>query len=113
LPPLPALGGLKKLPTTKAISNLPHSQSMPYLDPPTSVLSPARRKAGGVMTRSRGMDLASLANGDEEETMVEDKGTWSPWKQQATVGRSRTPQRQNRGSISEVRDVSRLCRGFC
>jgi nucleoporin NUP1 len=106
LPPLPALGGLKKLPTTKAISNLPHSQSMPYLDPPTSVLSPARRKAGGAMTRSRGMDLSSLANGDEEETMVEDKGTWSPWKQQAAVGRSRTPQRQNRGSISEVRDVS-------
>ena len=109
LPPLPALGGLKKLPTTKAISNLPHSQSMPYLDPPTSVLSPARRKAGGAMTRSRGMDLASLANGDEEETLVNDKGKWSPWKQQAAVGRSRTPQRQNRGSISEIRDVSPLC----
>jgi nucleoporin NUP1 len=106
LPPLPALGGLKKLPTTKAISNLPHSQSMPYLDPPSSVLSPARRK-GGAMTRSRGMDLASLANGDDEETLVEDKGTWSPWKQQAG-GRARTPLRQNRGSISDIRDVSLL-----
>jgi hypothetical protein len=53
------------------------------------------------------MDLASLANGDDEETLVEDKGTWSPWKQQAAAGgRARTPVRQNRGSISEVRDVS-------
>jgi len=107
LPPLPALGGLKKSSTTKAISNLPHSQSMPYLDPPSSVLSPARRKAGGAMTRSRGMDLASLANGDAEETLVEEKGAWSPWKQQTSVGRARTPVRQNRGSISEVRDVGR------
>lgn len=104
LPPLPALaGGLKKLPTTKAISVLPHSQSMPYLDPTSSALSPARRKTGA-MTRSRGMDLASLVN--EDESAVEEKGTWSPWKQQATGGRSRTPARQNRGSISEVRDVS-------
>jgi nucleoporin NUP1 len=109
LPPLPALaGGLKKLPTTaaNAVGSLPHSQSMPYLDPPSSALSPARRKQGGAMTRSRGMNLASLANEEEDQPVVEDKGTWSPWKQQAAAGRARTPVRQNRGSISEVRDVS-------
>lgn len=113
LPPLPALsGGLKKLPTTRtAGSTLPHSQSMPYLDPPSQAFSPAKKRggAGGANTRSKGMNLAALAN-EEEEPPVEEtapvKEAWSPWKQQS--GRGQTPvKRTGRSSISEARDVSR------
>lgn len=108
LPPLPDLaGGLKKLPMSKLSSTLPHSQSMPYLDPPTGMLSPPKAKSGAI-TRSSGMNLASLANDDEEASVVQEKDAWSPWRQQsAQPGRSRTPvKHSNRGSISEARDVS-------
>jgi nucleoporin NUP1 len=106
LPPLPDLaGGLKKLPTSKAMATLPHSQSMPYLDPPSGLLSPPKKS--GAITRSRGMNLASMANDEEEAPVVQEKDTWSPWRQQTSQsGRSRTPAKQsNRGSISEARDV--------
>jgi nucleoporin NUP1 len=118
LPPLPTLsGGLKKLPTSRAGSSLPHSQSMPYLDPPSNVLSPPKKR-GGVMTRSKGMNLAAMAGEDEQRSEVEQKKeVWSPWKQQAQQqqqqqdGRSRTPvRRSSRPSISEARDVSQNIR---
>lgn len=111
LPPLPALsGGLKKLPTSRtAAAGLPHSQSMPYLDPPSNAFSPAKNRNGAI-TRSRGMNLAALANDDDEPVArgsAPAKEAWSPWKQQA--GRSQTPvKRSSRSSISisEARDVS-------
>ena len=113
LPPLPTLSGaLKKLPTSRAGSSLPHSQSMPYLDPPSNVLSPPKKR-GGVMTRSKGMNLAAMANEDDVGAEMEQKKeVWSPWKQQAQQaqqqdGRARTPGRRSaRPSISEARDVS-------
>lgn len=117
LPPLPDIaGGLRKLPTTRALggSSLPHSQSMPYLDPPSDVFSPAKKRlgggAGGDITRSRGMNLAALANDEEPESapapQQKEKDVWSPWKQQP-ASRGQTPvKRGNRSSISEVRDVS-------
>lgn len=117
LPPLPDIaGGLRKLPTTRALggSSLPHSQSMPYLDPPSDVFSPAKKRlgggAGGAITRSRGMNLAALANDEEPESapapQQKEKDVWSPWKQQP-ASRGQTPvKRGNRSSISEVRDVS-------
>lgn len=115
LPPLPTLSGaLKKLPTSRAGSTLPHSQSMPYLDPPRSALSPPKKR-GGIMTRSKGMNLAAMATEDDAGSEVEQKKeVWSPWKQQAQQqqqdGRARTPgRRSSRPSISEARDVSRSC----
>lgn len=65
------------------------------------------------MTRSKGMNLAAMANEDDVGAEMEQKKeVWSPWKQQAQQaqqqdGRARTPGRRSaRPSISEARDVS-------
>ncbi|OCF54741.1 hypothetical protein L486_07875 [Kwoniella mangroviensis CBS 10435] len=70
-------------------SGLSSSKSMSYLDPPTDVLGASSpRKAGGMLTRSKRVELSSLVDDrDRDEMEVESSSqgndggkTWSPWK---------------------------------
>jgi hypothetical protein len=115
---------------------LPSSKSMPYLDPPSSALSPMKGKRGtlGSLTRSKRLELSdledddsmsmtgiqrsgTLRNGDQQTGAEEEpKTAWSPWKDRRTVvaaaspGRASPLRRVTRGSTSismnESRDVS-------
>ncbi|RSH85244.1 hypothetical protein EHS25_005051 [Saitozyma podzolica] len=118
IPPLPPHVRLEpKSQTEKASSSttnfsrpLPSSRSMPYLDPPSGLLSsPARNTrnaAKGALTRSRRIELAGL--GDDEDSVGEperEKSPWSPWKERqaaASIKAATPPGR--RGTPTKERD---------
>jgi hypothetical protein len=98
---------------------LPSSKSMPYLDPPSGLLSsPARNTrnnaAKGALTRSRRIELAGL--GENEDSVGEperEKSPWSPWKERqaaASIKAATPPGR--RGTSTKDRD-SRDVREAC
>lgn len=114
LPALPASISLK--PKPKSIGPPPNfsrplrpSQSMPYLDPPTDVLSPVKKRS--TLSRSKRVDLSGIATDAEDAEMeVEKKDQWSPWKE-SHPGRTRaslTPARYTPLRNGESADVSAL-----
>lgn len=113
LPPLPPDVSLRPKSKQGSGSAIPpnfsrplkSSQSMPYLDPPTSLLSPAKKRSA--LTRSRRVDMTGTA--DEEMLQEgEKKEQWSPWKESHS-GRTRaslTPARYTPARNGESTDVS-------
>ncbi|KAL7422814.1 hypothetical protein Q5752_002110 [Cryptotrichosporon argae] len=96
--------------TTNYARPLTGSTSMPYLDPPLSG-SPARTaslRRAGPLTRSRRVDLTSLAAEpaqEEQEKEERVKDVWSPWKEKAVAlagRRSMTPQRTRAADAREL-----------
>ncbi|WVQ95603.1 hypothetical protein IAU59_002700 [Kwoniella sp. CBS 9459] len=107
-------------------SGLTSSKSMSYLDPTPDVLGGSPRK-GGMLTRSKRVELSSLVDDDqamaESDTYgISEKGkgregeTWSPWKSRystaggaassAAVGRPTTPGRKTPSRMTESRDYA-------
>ncbi|WWD20674.1 hypothetical protein CI109_105150 [Kwoniella shandongensis] len=137
---LPVVNGNppKALPpyTTNFSRPLASSKSMSYLDPPTNLLggpSSYTPKRGGVLTRSKRVELSSFdddAEDDDTRAGVEsrrgndDKGkgkeeekTWSPWKSRyanaggaasnaASPRKTLTPSRSTATRLSEKRDYT-------
>lgn len=88
---------------------LKSSQSMPYLDPPTAMLSPVKKR--NVLTRSKRVDLAAEDEEDRMEQDEQEREKWSPWKGTHS-GRTRaslTPARYTPIRNLESREVSQLC----
>ncbi|WWC72542.1 uncharacterized protein I206_106504 [Kwoniella pini CBS 10737] len=68
-------------------SGLSSSKSMSYLDPPSDVLGSSSPRKGGMLTRSKRVELSSLVDDDDRSMDGLEKGkgkeeekTWSPWK---------------------------------
>ncbi|WWC65089.1 uncharacterized protein I303_107703 [Kwoniella dejecticola CBS 10117] len=79
-------------PLGSSSSGLSSSKSMSYLDPPSDVLAASSPRKGGMLTRSKRVELSSLEDDDEHDAHGSSKGkgreeekTWSPWKSRYTT----------------------------
>ncbi|WVQ63325.1 uncharacterized protein L199_001477 [Kwoniella botswanensis] len=99
-------------------SGLSSSKSMSYLDPPSDVLGASSpRKAGGMLTRSKRVELSSLVDDrDRDEIEVESSNqgndggkTWSPWKSRySTAGGAASSAANVRPTTPSKKTPSRL-----
>ena len=121
LPPLPPNVSLtpkshlqRNVPNFSRPTSVPASKSMPYLDPPSGMLSPARRRGDSRVVplpaaRDHVSDLTQWTpgKGKAKEKAVEKSEAWSPWKDRRTPSAgpaSRTSTRRTPG-LSEAREV--------
>ncbi|WRT70661.1 uncharacterized protein IL334_007659 [Kwoniella shivajii] len=109
-----------------SIGGLSTSKSMSYLDPPSDVLNPSSPRKGGMLTRSKRVELSSLVDEDvDDDHRMDDhhsskgnekgKGkdiegnTWSPWKSRySTSGGAASSSANPRPTTPSKRTPSRL-----